>query len=46
MELKVIPKKVGDKVSTSKKELDPDILKSFLETCVKLLRNQSTVEGL
>jgi len=43
---KLMPKKDYDKVSTSTQELDPCILKSFLQTCMKLLRNQRVVEGL
>lgn len=40
------PNKECDKVSTPTQELDPSILKSFLQTCMKLLRSQRVVEGL
>lgn len=45
-QLKLMPTKDCDKVSTPMQELDPSILKSCLQICVKLLRNQKVFEGL
>lgn len=39
-------KKDYDKVSTMTQESDPSILKSILQTYMKLLRNQKVVKGL
>lgn len=43
---KLMPNKDCDKVSTPTQELDPGVLKSFLHTCMNLLRNERVVEGL
>lgn len=33
-------------VSVVTQEVDPNVLKSFIKTCMKLLRNQKVVDGL
>lgn len=42
----LVPHKNNSKVTTTIENPDPTVLMSILQTCMKLLRDQKTIEGL
>lgn len=46
MQMQLVPKKNAPEVGTAMENPNSTVLKSFLQTCMKLLRDQKAVEGL